>query len=313
MELIRGLHNLRPRHHGCVLTIGNFDGVHRGHQAVLENLRLQANRHNLPATVMVFEPMPREFFAPDNAPARLSSLREKLSDLRDAGADRVVCLRFDRQLASMSPEAFVQDLLVGQLGAKFVAVGDDFRFGSQRAGDYDLLQRMGETLGFSVSRMQTLESGDSRVSSSLVRQSLAVGQPEVAAELLGRPYRISGRVSQGQQLGRQHDVPTANLKIWRKPAPRLGVYAARVTIAGEDQPLPAVVNLGQRPSVSAQGCVLEAHLLDASRDLYGQRIDVQFLHFIRDEEKFDNTDALFAQIRQDVATAKAWFEQASAV
>ena len=308
MDVIRGLHNLRPEHRGCVMTIGNYDGLHRGHQAVLESLRDEARSRGLPMLVTIFEPTPREFFDPSNAPARLATLREKLEDLRDAGIDRVLCLPFNQALADLSAEQFVQDVIVKGVDARYVAVGDDFRFGSRRAGDFGLLETLGAELGFDVSQHSCVMVAGERISSTSIRQSLAAGQPEQAQAMLGRPYRISGRVQRGKQLGRTLDMPTANIALGRhksrRPAPRLGVYA--ITVDGvTDAALPGVANLGVRPTVAGEGCLLEAHVFDYDGDLYGRHLSVSLRHFLRDEIKFDSLADLKAAMHQDMMQARA--------
>ncbi len=310
MELIRGLHNLRARHHGCVATIGNYDGVHRGHQAVLKQLSEQALRLQLPSTVMVFEPTPREFFSPEQAPARISSLREKLEDLSGTGIERVLCVRFDREFAALSPQDFIARVLVNGLGIRYLAVGDDFRFGRRREGDFGLLKQAGDMQGFEVSNMQPYCLQGTRVSSTRVREALAAGEVQQAAQLMGRPYRISGRVETGQQLGRTLGVPTANLPLRKRRAIRYGVYAARVdTLHGKG--LPAVVSVGVRPTVTVNDCLLEAHLLDFADNLYGQRISVQLLQFLRPEKHFPSLDVLREEMNQDIARARAWLQDNS--
>jgi riboflavin kinase/FMN adenylyltransferase len=305
MELIRGLHNLRARHRGCVATIGNYDGVHRGHQAVLGRLAAEARKHGLPATVMIFEPMPREFFAPDKAPPRISSLREKLEDLDAAGADRVLCVRFDARFAGLSPQAFVTNVLVDGLGVRYLEVGDDFRFGHHREGDFRLLQEAGRKQGFEVEHLPAFCLDGERVSSTRVREALVAGDMPQAARLLGRPYRIDGRVVGGRRLGRELGVPTANLALHQRRAIRYGVYVARVdTAAG--RALPAAVNIGVRPSVPGTDCLLEAHLLDYAGDLYGQRIRVHLLQFLRGEARFADLEELRERMEQDIAQARAW-------
>lgn len=314
MDVIRGLHNLRPEHRGCVMTIGNYDGVHLGHQAILRRLIAQGEARDLPVLATVFEPTPREFFDPDAAPPRLSCLREKLEDLQEQGVGRVLCLPFNRRLADQAATDFVQDVIVDGLAAEYVAVGDDFRFGSHRGGDFDLLCSMGAELGFEVERQESEMVNGQRVSSSAVRELLAKGQmPEVAA-MLGRPYRISGRVQAGRKLGRTLDVPTANIGLGprraSKPAARLGVYA--VTVDGLEQAgMAGVANLGFRPTVEGQGCLLEVHLFDFSADLYGRRLSVSLHHFLRDEQRFESVDALKAAMQQDIQQARALLNQES--
>lgn len=299
MELVRGLHNLRPRHHGCVLTVGSYDGFHRGHQAVLAKLREVAAAFDLPSTLLTFEPMPREFFDPGNAPARLADFREKVEDAAGLGLERLVCARFDRRFAAMPPEAFVRELLVDGLGVRYLLVGEDFRFGRERAGDVSLLRRLGDVLGFETASLPAVLEGGERISSTRVRRALAAGEPERAARLLGRPYRIGGRVRPGAMLGRTLGIPTANLRVTRKPAPRFGVYAVEAVLE-DGRVLPAAANLGVRPTVNGRGCLLEVHLLDYAGDLYGRRLEVRFRHFLRPEKRFHDTGALRTQMRADI-------------
>ena len=310
MQLVRGLHNLRPHHRGCVATIGNFDGVHLGHQGVLARLRQQAAETGLPGCVVLFEPQPREFFTPDRAPARLTSLREKLELLAAAGVDRVLCLSFNQRLRELSADAFIHNVLVEGLGVRRLEVGDDFRFGCDRAGDFALLQQAGEREGFSVEAAQTIELDGGRISSTRVREALAAADFALAARLLGRPYVISGRVLHGQKLGRQLGVPTANLRLNRLRTALHGVYAVSAVLDGSV--LPAVANIGLRPSVQGDGRPhLEVHLLDFSGDLYGRRLLVQFHQKLRDEQRFASLEALKTAIAADIAAARAWHGQLS--
>lgn len=299
MTLIRGIHNLKPEHRGCVLTIGNYDGIHKGHQAVLAQLQQRANSLNVASTVMTFEPTPMEYFCPEQAPARLSSLRETVGDIAAQGIDRLLCVRFNKHFASQSPQAFIDDLLIKRLGVREVLIGEDFRFGKDRAGDVTLLREQGEKQGFSVAPIPTVEWDSARVSSTRVRQALALGDPQAARALLGRPYRISGRVIPGEQLGRTLNVPTANLKLQRKPAPCYGVYAVEAELE-DGRCLPAAASLGVRPTVNGKQCLLEVHVLDFNEDLYGQRINVYFKDYLRPEARFENTDALREQMLLDI-------------
>ena len=307
MELIRGLHNLRPRHRGCVATIGNYDGVHRGHQAVLGQLAVQARQHRLPSLVMIFEPMPREFFAPDRAPSRISSLREKLEDLEAVGVERVLCVRFDARFAGLKPQAFISDVLVDGLGVRYIEVGDDFRFGHKREGDFELLQIAGEKQGFKVEHLAPFCLDGARVSSTRIREALGHGDMKQAARLLGRPYRIDGRVVRGQRLGHSLGIPTANLRLHQQRAVRYGIYAARVDIP-EAAGLPAAVNIGVRPTLPGNDCLLEAHLLDYDGDLYGKRIRVHLLDFLREEARFEDLDSLKNQMQQDIRQVRDWLK-----
>lgn len=306
MELIRGWHNLQAHHRGCVATIGNFDGVHRGHHAVLATLEQEARRFGLPATVIVFEPQPLEYFRPQAAPARLTGLRSKLQALAATGVARVLCLRFGQRLAQMPAEAFVDELLVERLGVRFLMVGDDFRFGHGRRGDYAMLQTAGERKGFAVARMPTVLEGEARVSSTRVRQALAAGDLAQAAQLLGRRYSICGRVVRGQALGRNLGYPTANIGFQRPP-PLQGIFIVQARLAGEQRYRPAVASLGTRPTVDGTRVLLEVHLFDYSGDLYGQHLEVEFLQRLRGEERFESLDALRRQMDQDAADARAYF------
>lgn len=306
MELVRGRHNLERRHHGCAATIGNFDGVHRGHQAVLADLRSVADELALPATVITFEPYPREFFAPERAPARLTRLRDKLPLFAARGVDRTLCLGFNAELASMSAERFVRELLVDGLGVRFLMVGDDFRFGQGRTGDYSMLREQGRRWGFRVTRMRTVSDGGERISSTRIREALARGDLASAERLLGRPYAVEGRVARGDALGRELGWPTANLRFPRRRPPLQGIYTVRVDGAGL-QGWPGVASLGTRPTVDGTDYRIEVHLLDFDRDLYGRRIRVHFLEWLRDEARFDSLEALREQIARDVDEARRRF------
>lgn len=307
MQVIRGLHNLRAEHRGCVATIGNFDGVHLGHQAVFRNLRERAAAFGLPTTVVTFEPQPQEFFTPDAAPARLTRMREKLQALKDAGIERVVLLEFGRKLASMSADRFVQQLLVDGLDVKFLYVGDDFRFGRDRVGDIDLLRRAGEAHGFEVANMNTFMEGEERVSSTRIREALAQGNLDLAERNLGRPYQICGRVAHGDARGRTIGFPTANIDLHRKVSPVHGVFA--VTLHGlAEGALPGVANIGNRPTVTGDSrYLLEVHLFNFSRLIYGEHVQVEFRKWLRDERRFESFDALRRQIEQDAAQARSFF------
>lgn len=305
MELIRGSHNLRAQHRGCVATIGNFDGVHRGHHAVIERVRERAGALELPAMVITFEPHPLEYFAPEHAHRRISGLRDKVDALAACGVDRVLCLRFGRQLADMPAESFVDSLLAERLGVRFLMVGDDFRFGRGRRGDFTLLQRAGERHGFKVARMPTVVADGERVSSTRVRAALAAGELDVAEALLGRPYAISGRVARGDAIGRELGWRTANLRFRRTPPPVHGIFAVTVEgLGGERQ---GVASVGTRPTINGRATLLETHLFDFDEDIYGAHIRVTFRAFLRGEERFDSMDALRAQIGRDADAARQWF------
>ena len=298
----------RPVPGPTAIAIGNFDGVHRGHGALLERLCDVARESRLPPTILTFEPHPREFFSPASAPARLSTLREKLELLADAGVEQAMVCRFNKAFAALSADQFIEQVLIGGLRARHLIIGDDFRFGKGRAGDFALLQVAGRQFGFSVEAMGSITVDDERVSSSGVRAALAAGDMEHAARLLGRPYIIDGKVTQGQQLGRQWGFPTANIRIKHNPLPMTGVFAVEVGGLG-DKLLPGVANLGIRPTVGGTRPLLEVHLFDFDRDIYGAHISVRFVHKLRNEQRFPNFDALKAQIADDAATARAFFTQ----
>ncbi len=307
MELIRGQHNLRPRHRGCVATIGNFDGVHLGHQAILAQLTEQATRLRLPRLVITFEPQPQEFFAgPTAPPARLMRLREKLLALDGLGIERVLCLEFDHRLAAMPAQTFIDELLVNRLGICYLVIGDDFRFGHRRAGDFAMLVEAGQHHGFEVADNHSYILDGERVSSTRVRQALGQGDLELAARLLGRPYDMCGRVAHGDRRGRTIGFPTANIHLHRRVTPVYGVYAILMSGPGL-RPWPGIANVGRRPTVQGTREQLEVHLLDFQDDLYGRHVKVDFLHYLRPEQRFESLDALRRQIQQDEQTARAWF------
>ncbi|HEX3139238.1 MAG TPA: bifunctional riboflavin kinase/FAD synthetase [Rhizobacter sp.] len=313
MQVFRGIHHpeIAP---SCALTIGNFDGVHRGHQAMLALLRSEAQHRGLPSCVMTFEPQPRDYFArlagkPELAPARIATLRDKLSELERCGIDQVVVLRFDKPLATQSAQSFIEDMLVQGLGASYVLVGDDFRFGAKRVGDYAMLDAAGAELGFDVARMNSYEVHGLRVSSSAVREALAAGDMARVASLLGRPYSISGHVVHGQKLGRTLGFRTLNLRFAHARSAAMGIFAVQVHGLAE-QPVDGVASLGVRPTVDDSGRVLlETHCFDWPAHLgdegaYGKIVRVELLHKLRDEAHFDGLDALTAAIGQDVRDAQ---------
>lgn len=291
------------------LTIGNFDGVHLGHQAMLYALRLAAGQLGLPTAAMTFEPHPREFFSPQDAPARLTTLREKLELLDVAGVDEVIVLRFNEKLAATSADAFIKEILVERLQTRWLLVGDDFRFGARRTGSFETLQRAGMVQGFECFSLSSILVEGQRASSSAVREALASGQLELARELLGRPFFMTGRISHGERLGRTLGYPTANLRLGRRVAPLSGIFAVSVKGLSEHA-LPAVASLGRRPTVTSAGePLLEVHLFNFDRDIYGARIHVDFHHKIRDEARFDTIDALTQQIARDADAARDYFAQ----
>ena len=304
MRVFRGI----PEHadSATVLTIGNFDGVHLGHQALLKLLTDKARSLGLPAVVLTFEPHPREYFSPADAPARLASLREKLLLLDAAGVDRTYICRFDARLAAQSAQAFIDDTLVRGLAVRHLFIGDDFRFGTRRQGDFAMLEAAGAQHGFTVESMPTLSVAGERVSSSAVREALAADDLAHAARLLGRPYSIAGRVSHGDKLGRQIGFPTANIQMKHRRPALTGVYA--VSVEGlADGPVAGVANVGVRPTATSSGRArLEVHLFDWTRECYGAHIRVHFLHKLRAERKFESFDALRAQIALDADSARQW-------
>ena len=308
MRLIRGLHNLHPGHQGGAVTIGNFDGLHRGHQAVLRQLHKYALRHRLVTTVMTFEPTAQEYFSPQTAPARLQRLREKLAMLQGLEVDQVLCLRFGRKLAELSAEHFVGQILVDGLDVRYLVVGDDFRFGRDRTGDFALLQEAGKQYGFKVVSTGTFLEDDDRVSSTRIRQSLAAGELGMAARLLGRPYRICGRVAEGQRRGRTIGFPTANIHLHRVVSPLNGVFAVRVYGLATEA-LNGVANIGTRPTVDGSYQVLEVHLFDFESDIYGRHLDVEFCYKLRDEMKFESFEVLKQQIHADADQARRLFSK----
>jgi riboflavin kinase / FMN adenylyltransferase len=292
------------------LTIGNFDGVHLGHQALIAKLREAAGRFGLPAAVMTFEPHPREFFAPATAPARLASLREKLELLAACGVDRVHVCRFDRAFAALTPQDFIERVLVRGLGTRWLAVGDDFCFGAKRAGNFAMLKAASGEFGFQLETLDSVLIDGRRVSSSAVRAALAAGDLQTAEALLGRRYGISGRVLHGDKIGRQLGFATANVQMKHNRPPLNGIYVVEMQLDGEvDGELRrGVASLGVRPTVTDAGkAVLEVHLFDFNADIYGRHVRVDFLHKIRDEEKYADLDTLKAQIARDVETAKSFF------
>lgn len=316
MQVFRGFHHpgIAP---ACALTIGNFDGVHRGHQAMLALLHSEARHRGLPSCVMTFEPHPRDFFAakmgkPELAPARIATLRDKLSELERCGVDQVIVLRFDEALATLPAQDFISQVLVQGLGARYVLVGDDFCFGAKRQGDYKMLDAAGQLQGFDVARMMSYEVHGQRVSSSAVREALMAGDMDAAAALLGRPYSISGHVIHGRKLGRELGFRTLNLRFDHAKSAAMGIYAVR-THGLTDRPLDGVASLGVRPTVEDAGrLLLEVNCLDWPADLgldggYGKLVRVELLKKLRDEARYDGLEALTAAIRQDADNARAFF------
>ena len=305
MQVTHGF--LRPGGAPTGLTIGNFDGVHRGHRAMLDRLVAKARALGVPCGVLTFEPHPREFFSAATAPTRLSRLREKLELIAEAGIDRTHVLRFGAQLAAMSAERFIEDVLLRGMGVRWLLVGRDFRFGAKRAGDFEMLKAAGARQGFGVEAMDDVLEGAQRISSSGVRAALAAGDLEAAARLLGRPYTMSGRVAHGEKLGRTLGFPTANLVLRRLP-PLAGIFAVEAEVEETQLRLKGVASVGRRPTVRENAApLLEVHLFDWTGDLYGRHLRVTFLRKLRDEAKYDGLEALRAAIARDAAEAKDYF------
>ncbi|MDP4599008.1 MAG: bifunctional riboflavin kinase/FAD synthetase [Pseudomonadales bacterium] len=306
MEIIRGIHNIKPRHRGCIVTIGNFDGVHLGHQAILRQVQARSEEIAAPAMLICFEPQPKEFFDLYNAPARLTRFREKVELLAEHGIDKVLCLKFDEQTRSMSAAAFI-DLLATKLQVRAVFAGDDARFGNDRTGDFVMLQAAGEKYGFDVTNLYTLTVNEARVSSTRIRECLALGDFDLAEKLLGRPYSITGKVVYGRQLGRTLDAPTANIQLHRYRAPIDGVYAIEIQCLGGTYR--GVANVGVRPTLNDATVkpILEVHIFDFAQNLYGQTVKVIFRKKIREEQKFSGLAALKEAIRADIEVARTYF------
>jgi riboflavin kinase/FMN adenylyltransferase len=306
MQILRGLHS--PGTQPVALTIGNFDGVHLGHRALLNELRAAAAQRGLQTAVVVFEPHPREFFAPQQAPARLTSLREKLELFNAIGIDRVHVCRFNARFAHMAAEDFIH-ALCDEARAKFVLIGDDFRFGSGRAGDFALMEKIGDLRGFEVRAVRSVLHDGVRVSSTGIRAALAAGQMREAQGYLGRPYSISGRVVHGDGMGRKLGFPTANIQMKHNRPPLSGIFVVQAHVEGMGV-LQGAASLGVRPTVKQDAKpVLEVHLFEFEQQIYGSHLRVEFLQKLRDEEKYPDLESLTKQIALDVAHAKKWFEQ----
>jgi riboflavin kinase/FMN adenylyltransferase len=291
------------------MTIGNFDGVHLGHRTMLARLVEVARARGMASMVMTFEPQPQEFFAPDQAPARLTSMREKLELLESAGVDVVLVCRFDFRMAQIPAEEFVDRIVHRELGTKWLLVGDDFRFGARRSGNFELLVALASRYGFEVEATRSVTLDGERVSSTAVRACLQAGDLEAAARLLGRRYSICGRVERGDGIGTGFGYPTANVRLNRLRPPLTGIFVVEVEGLGEHA-LPGVASLGVRPTVTSRGrAVLEVHLFDFAADIYGKRIEVRFLSKLRDEAKFSSVDALVAQMDRDARRAREYFRR----
>ncbi len=304
MQIIRGINQLQHFAQGCVLTIGNFDGVHIGHSVVINKLAEKGRLLGLPVVVMVFEPQPLEFFLKSNAPSRLTRLREKILHIIDLPVDYFLISRFNQQLADLDPEYFIQEILVQRLNVKYLVVGDDFHFGKARRGNFSLLQAAGKQYDFNVIDTESYAVKGSRVSSTLIRDALSCGDLVTAKSLLGRDYSVCGRVVHGEKLGRKIGFPTANIQMLRKNTPIQGVFAVTMTGIGE-RPIGGVANVGERPTVNGKEKVLlETHLFNFDQDIYGKYVEVHFKHKIRSEMRFQSVDDLKQQIQLDTAQAK---------
>lgn len=303
MKLIRGIENW-PDNRQSVVTIGNFDGVHLGHQAMFANTRRLADEHKAIATVISFEPLPHEYFATNTAPPRLQGLRDKVQSVAACGMDRLLILRFDQNLSAMSAEDFVKRILKDTANARHVIVGDDFRFGHKRLGNHDLLTELAPELGFQVTQSPTCLHEKERVSSTRAREYLQAGDLQRVQALLGRPYRISGRVVHGEKVGRQLGFPTANVALGKHRPPLRGVFAVWATHVPSGERYASVANLGERPTVGGRKLLLEVHALDHTVNWYGQHLQVDFIHHLRDEKRFASLDELKTQIALDAEQAR---------
>ena len=307
MEVIRGMHNIKAHHSGCVLTIGTFDGLHYGHQMLLTHLKAKSKELGQPCLLITFEPQPREYFQGEVVPARLTRFREKVFILRELGIDRVLCIPFNERTQGTEAETVIEQFFIDKLDVRYIVVGDDFRFGKGARGNYELLKQYGDEYGFGVSHMGTLSLENERVSSTRIREVLAEGDFHSASKLLGRPYSIMGRVIYGRQLARQLGAPTANIRLQRYRAALNGVYA--VEVEGVGDVCEGVANIGFRPTVDGKQSMLEVHLFDFVDDIYGKFLKVTFLRKLREEKTFDGLDSLRLQIARDIVNARDWFSK----
>lgn len=311
MQLIRGINNIRPEDHGCVLTIGNFDGVHLGHQRVIKALVEKAKTLNCVPAVMVFEPQPQELFAPKVAPARLTRLRDKYNLLKKLGVERLICVNFNRQFANISADDFIERLLVNKLGIKHLIIGDDFRFGKNRQGDFSLLTQASSKFAFGLSDTASYKLADCRISSTAIRQALEQDKLTDAANMLGRQYSIAGRVVHGDKRGRELGFPTANVLLKRRVSPVSGVYVVKVLNNDYELPTPlyGVANIGARPTVAGIRQQLEVHIFNFNDNLYGQAVEIVLMKKLRCERRFENLSALTAQIALDCQQAQRYLQK----
>lgn len=309
MQLIRGITHLEPLSNGCVLSIGNFDGVHLGHRKVIEKLVARGKHLNLPVVLMVFEPQPLEFFLGDNAPSRLMRLREKVIQFQSLPIDKLLVIKFNTLIANYEAEQFVQDYLVNKLRIKHLIIGDDFHFGKARRGNFSMLKDMGKKLGFDVENTHSFNMDEHRVSSTLIRDALGEGNLKHAKSMLGHDYSICGRVTHGDKRGRTIGFPTANIQMFRKNTPISGVFA--VTMSGiEKTEIMGIANVGTRPTVDGnQTVILETHLFDFNRNIYGKYVEIHFKQKIREEVRFPSLNALKLQIEKDILKTKQFFTQ----
>ena len=306
MQLIRGIHNIQSQDHGCVLTIGNFDGVHLGHARVITALIEKAKALNCTPAVMIFEPQPQELFSPETAPARLSRLRDKYVLLAHLGVDQMICVNFNHKFANLSAQSFVEKLLVERLNVKYLIIGDDFRFGKNRQGDFNTLSQASDKFNFGLSDTESYKLSDCRISSTEIRQALQKDDLKEAESMLGRPYSIIGRVFHGDKRGRQLGFPTANVLLKRRVSPISGVYVVKVKTV--EHCFYGVANIGSRPTVSGVRQQLEVHIFNFNENIYGQTIEVVMLKKLRNEMKFSSLDELTKQITQDSEQAKAFVQ-----
>lgn len=307
MEFIRGLHNLKSKHCGNVVTIGNFDGIHLGHQKLLQELIAKARELKLPATVITFEPQPNEYFNRSKIPPRLTRLREKLLILQNLGIDRVLCLRFNQTLANLTAEQFIENILINALGIHQLIIGDDFRFGHARKGDLALLQQYAEKHNFIAEGMASFILDGERISSTRIRKALEIGDLKTAQQLLGRPFFMSGKVAHGEKRGRIIGFPTANIHLHRRAVPILGVYVVKMYL--DNKVIQGVANVGNRPTVGGTRSLLEVHLFDFNQDIYGRHVEVEFIHKLRDEKKYESFELLKQQIFKDAEQAREYFKK----